>query len=183
MSAMQRTGRASLTCASLPAVLCACSALLCAACAAPPPPPPPSFAPPPAPVAAMVAPNIATATQSRATTLDGYKRDIALHISRTNAQLLYEGAPPAILRSVVVLSIRVDQLGNPVHVSVVRSNGYTDLEQRAIKSVRDSAPLPTPSRAMSRPGGNEFYETWLFRDDGRFQLRTLAEVQSTELEE
>jgi protein TonB len=74
----------------------------------------------------------------------------------------------------VVLSITV-QPGGTVHAKVVRSNGFRSLEARALRSVRRAAPLPRWSAAGKHP--IHYYETWLFRSDGRFQIRSIAPVQ------
>jgi protein TonB len=115
--------------------------------------------------------------ESTARNVDGYKRDAALRIYFKSPSLLYDGAPPPVLKSLVILSVRVDAQGKPVRVTVVRSNGFRDLEQRAIKSVHDAAPLPVPASTVLTKGAIEYYETWLFRDDDRFQIRSLAEAQ------
>ena len=47
-----------------------------------------------------------------------------------------------------------------------------------MQSVRDASPLPAPQRSLVRNGRIELTETWLFRDDGRFQIRTLAQAQA-----
>lgn len=120
-----------------------------------------------------------SASESDAQSVDGYKRDVARCIYRANASLLFEGVPPPTLRAVVVLSIRIDSNGNAQQLYVVRSNGYKKLEEVALRSVRHAAPLPVPNRLIVRNGGVEFVETWLFRDDGRFQIRSLAEAQAT----
>lgn len=81
------------------------------------------------------------------------------------------------LKSVVVLSIVVDADGRLTRVRVLRGNGHHALEQLALQSVQAAAPLPRPG-ALVRRGVAEFNETWLFRDDGRFQLRSTAEAQA-----
>ncbi len=156
------------------------TAVLLASCAAAPPAAPPAAPAPPPPLAASNAAAVAAGPiQSQASSIDAYKRDVARHIYRNRPDERFDGAPPPLLRSVVVLAIRVDPAGNPVRIAVVRSNGYVDLEQAAIHSVRASAPLPMPSRIVARSGPTEYFETWLFRDDGRYQIRSLAEVQSS----
>ncbi len=109
--------------------------------------------------------------------VDAYKRAFACRVYARSADWLYAGAPPPVLRSVVVLSIRVDATGRPTRVSVYRSNRIAELERRAMASVREAEPL-APDRRLLRGGSAEFTETWLFRDDGRFQLRSLALVQA-----
>jgi periplasmic protein TonB len=115
--------------------------------------------------------------ESQSRSVDGYKRDAARRIYFRNAALLFDGAPPPVLKSIVVLSIHTDAKGKPLQVTVMRSNGFRDLEQRAIKSVRDAAPLPIPQGAILKKGVVDYVETWLFRDDDHFQIRSLADAQ------
>ena len=116
---------------------------------------------------------------STARSIEDYKRDAARHVYFHNAPKLYEGAPPPLLKSIVVLNIKVDANGTPTHVSVMRSNGFRELDRLAVQSVHDAAPLPIPHRALQKRGITEFVETWLFRSDSRFQIRSLAEVQAS----
>ncbi len=133
----------------------------------------------PAPAApAAPAPALATVPESSARTLDAYKQEVARWIYRSSAESLFDGAPPPMLKSVVVLSVAIDAQGQPKRVTVQRSNGYGALNQLAMQSVRRAAPLPRPGRSLMRGGVAEFSETWLFRDDGRFQIRSLAQVQA-----
>jgi len=70
-----------------------------------------------------------------------------------------------------------------VDVVMFRSNGYTDLEKRAIAAVSRAAPYPAPDPSLlAGQASLTFLESFLFRDDGRFQVRTVAEEQSTGLE-
>jgi periplasmic protein TonB len=115
--------------------------------------------------------------ESVAFTIDGYKRDVAQHIYRRCPELLFDGPPPPTLRSVVVLALNIDDTGKPNAVGLLRSNGFTELERVAISSVRRASPLPPPPRLIARSGHVEFVETWLFRSDGKFQIRSLADVQ------
>jgi protein TonB len=150
-----------------------------AGCTAPRVAPP---ATPPATAQPSPAPPVEAVPKSSSWTVDGYKKDAAHSIYEANRKYLYDGAPPPILKSVVVLSITIDPDGQPTRVSVLRSNGYSDLDKLAMQSVKRAAPLPHPSRMILRRGGLEYTETWLFREDGRFQIRSLAEVQQTGLD-
>ena len=96
-----------------------------------------------------------------------YQRDFAEKVARVNRDAIADSLPD-MLKSVVVLNVAIDSRGNLTDVSVRRSNGYTELEQRAMQSVRRAAPFPAPGESLS------FLETFLFRDDGRFQIRTLV---------
>lgn len=180
---LARAPRALPACLFAAVVLGACSGHQTAppVPAAPTPAPPAAVTPPAVPRAAVppaVVPP-AAAPRSSARTLEGYKLEVARWIYRSSSQDLFEGAPPPTLKSVVVLQIAVDSDGEPQRVAVQRSNGYTTLSQLAMQSVRRAAPLPRPNRAFMRGGLAEFSETWLFRDDGRFQIRSLALEQAT----
>ncbi|MGH8682331.1 MAG: energy transducer TonB, partial [Burkholderiales bacterium] len=114
---------------------------------------------------------------SDAATMDAYKKQVARHIHAKNARERAASLPP-ILKSVVVLNISIDRDGKPVNVAVMRSNGHKDVEEVALRSVHRAAPLPAPSAAVL--GNREtvtFVETWLFRPDGLYQVRSVAENQ------
>ena len=98
---------------------------------------------------------------------DNYRRDFAQKVATVNRDVIADSLPE-MLKSIVVLNISIDSRGNVSDVSVRRSNGYTDLEQRAMQSVRRAAPFAAPGQQLS------FLETFLFRDDGRFQIRSLV---------
>jgi protein TonB len=154
---------------------------LLTACSAQRGAPPVPVTAPATPAASVPATAPPASPASSSWTVNGYKREAALWISSVNKKNLFEGVPPPILKSIVVLSIAVDAEGQPTQVRVLRSNGYADLEKIAMQSVHRAAPLPQPNRLIVRHGGVEYTETWLFRDDGRFQIRTLALPQATGL--
>lgn len=116
---------------------------------------------------------VASATAS----YDAYKRALALCISEVNATHVYSGRPQALLRSVVVLKYTVDAHGNLKHSSIMRSNRDVETEATALSTLRKSAPFPKPASHLLRRGQIEIVETWLFNNDGRFQLRTVAQPQ------
>ena len=111
-----------------------------------------------------------------ATTLDAYKAEVARHIYKSSAKETFDGAAPPLLKSIVVLEITIDARGG-AHARVVRSNGFKQLEARALQSVKRAGPLPRWSGAGAKPVS--YYETWLFRNDGRFQIRSIAPAQSS----
>ena len=58
---------------------------------------------------------------------------------------------------------------------ILRSPGIAALDIAALGSLRAASPLPAPPASKLSPAGAlVLSETWLFRKDGRFQLRTLA---------
>lgn len=116
----------------------------------------------------------ASGQNSSALTLSGYKRDAAQHISSTNYSKVYSGRPQALLRSVVVMKYTIDSQGRVMRSEILRSNHDGETESIATHALRAASPLPRPSSRLLRNGQLEVIETWLFNDDGRFQLRTIA---------
>lgn len=128
---------------------------------------------PPGPVAKP--PASTSRPMTRATTLDAYKVEVAKRIASSSPNLFAEPLPE-ILKSVVVLDISIGRDGALQQVSLRRSNGFKALEQRAEASVRQAGPFSAPGPEVLRGAGSvRFLETFLFRDDGRFQIRSLVE--------
>lgn len=117
---------------------------------------------------------------STANSLDDYKADLARRISQVNSTKVHVDRPQALLRAVIVLKYVVDKDGNLVRSEVVRSNRDKPSETTALATLRSTAPFPKPPPALLRNGRVELSETWLFNDDGRFQLRTIAQPQKNE---
>ncbi len=117
---------------------------------------------------------------SRADTLNAYKVDLAQRIAQANAARIYEGRPQALLRSVIVLRYSVDGQGNLVHSEILRSNRDRANEQTALASLKSAAPFPSPAGHLLRHGRVDVSESWLFNNDGRFQLRSIAPPQMDE---
>lgn len=161
------------------AILLLATLLTLAGCAQRRSAPPPEAAPTPAPAAPAptpAAPTPAPAVTSGARSVDEYKRDFANRVYQTSAAQVFAGTPPHLLRSVIVLSVALDSSGNVSGARVLRDNGDQETVRAALDSVRRGAPYPRPASGLSNRGRFEFSETWLFRDDGRFQLRSLAEA-------
>lgn len=117
---------------------------------------------------------------STATTLDDYKRGLAQRIVATNSTQVYVGRPQALLRAVIVLKYYVDADGKLLRTDIVRTNKDRKAEISAITALRRAAPFPKPETKLLRRGEVEIAESWLFNDDGRFQLRSIAEQQMDE---
>ena len=148
-------------------------AAILAACSAPPPgrapeqtaASVPQAAPPPSSAPAALIPPL---------TLEGYKKALAERVARSSPDIFDEPLPE-VLKSIVVLDITIDRDGKLARVAVRRSNGYKALENRAMDSVRRAAPFAVPAFTVrARDGSVNFLETFLFRDDGRFQIRSLV---------
>jgi protein TonB len=152
--------------------------LLVAACGAPTPPAPEKpAAPPPAPVAPAPPQAAVPKLPPPRTPLDAYKRDVAQRILSANAAQTFEGPPPEILQAVVVLQFTIERSGTLTGLKTLRSR-HPPQEKVALASVRAAAPFPSPPVALLRSSRVEVAETWLFRDDGKFQIRSLAEPQA-----
>jgi protein TonB len=117
---------------------------------------------------------------STAGTLNDYKQDIAQRISQVNSTKVFVGRPQALLRSVIVVKYWVDGSGNLLRSDILRSNHDRANEATALATLRNTAPFPKPAPHLLRRGRVEILESWLFNNDGRFQLRTIAEPQASE---
>ncbi|WP_414444167.1 energy transducer TonB [Burkholderia sp. 22PA0106] len=108
-----------------------------------------------------------------------YRDEVARQILDANASRVLHGTPQAMLRSLVVVAFTVDRDGRLVRASVYRSNGDDGAEAIALQSLRRAAPLPRPPAGLLDGRGQiEMMESWLFNDNGQFQLRTRATQQA-----
>ena len=149
---------------------------------APPKPAPQPVAAAPASAAAPAPAVAAPAPDRPGLTMENYRKEIAEAIVRANADGIFSGKLPPLLRSVVVLQVAIDNQGMPARVSMFRSNGFEDLEKSAIAAVYRAAPYPIPGRSLLAGHSTiAFTESFLFRNDGRFQVRTVADQQSTDV--
>ncbi|MBL8380943.1 MAG: hypothetical protein JNM79_23945 [Burkholderiales bacterium] len=123
-------------------------------------------APPPAP--------------STASRVDDYKRDFATRVYQTSPAQVFRGRPPPLLRSVIVASVMLDASGNVVDARILRDNGDAETVAATLASIRRGAPYPRPAQSLVRGGRLQVVETWLFRNDGQFQIRSIAEQQRSE---
>ncbi|SDX83897.1 protein TonB [Collimonas sp. OK242] len=117
---------------------------------------------------------------STATTLDDYKRGLAQRIVAVNSSAVYVGRPQALLRAVIVVKYFVSADGQLLRADILRSNRDRNAEATALATLRRAAPFPKPDSRLLRRGEVEVAESWLFNDDGRFQLRSIAERQMDE---
>ena len=109
----------------------------------------------------------ACAQRSELPRLDSYKRTFALDVLQHQTGA-YCQPGEEMLKSIVVLDIAIDAGGQLIGASVLRSNGHPDLAQRALETVKDAAPFTPPGE------GVQFLETFLFRDDDCFLIRSLV---------
>ena len=136
---------------------------------------------PAAPTASPAAqPASPRATVSRANNVAGYKSEVAHRVYQANSESIFTGQPPPLLRSIVVVNVVIDENGKLVSSKVFRDTGDTEATAAALASLKRASPLPRPTGAVLRRGQVEYLESWLFRRDGKFQVRTLAELQASE---
>ncbi|WP_348091478.1 TonB family protein [Collimonas sp.] len=117
---------------------------------------------------------------STATTMDDYKSALAQRIVAVNSTQVYIGRPQALLRAVIVVKYYVNADGQLLRAEILRTNKDRKAEASALAAVRKAAPFPKPDSKFLRRGEVEIAESWLFNDDGRFQLRSIAERQMDE---
>ncbi len=134
-----------------------------------------TFTPPQRPAAVTLPPPAAVNSQ----TLDQYRYAIAKRIVERNPSYVLKRPPQAMLRSLVVVAFTINRDGELVSSSVYRTNGDDDAEATALSTLRRAAPLPPPPpKLLNGLGQVEMMEDWLFNNDGKFQLRTLALPQA-----
>jgi periplasmic protein TonB len=116
---------------------------------------------------------------SRETAMSEYKLTVARRIDQVSPNLVVNGNLQPMLRSVVVVSFAVDANGRVLHSSIYRTNGDDEAERTALETLRLAAPLPPPPVTLLNGNGQlELMESWLFDDDGHFQLSTLSPEQN-----
>ena len=110
-------------------------------------------------------------------TLDANKTEVAQHVMRHNSGQTFSGQLPPMLPAIVVVNITVDEDGQLQDVVVQRSRD-PDASQVALDSMRRSGRLPKPVNLLAtNMRALTFSETFLFNDQYRFQLRSLAGPQ------
>lgn len=152
-------------------VLIVLSSAVLLACHSPMPEPPRSSGNLPAPAKER---DVNAAIRSNAATLDEYKVEVARRIVAQNSKQVYSQNPQALLRAVIVLRYTLAADGRLVKTDIVRSNHDHAAENTALASLKQGAPFARPDARLLKGGQLVASETWLFNDDGRFQLRSIA---------
>lgn len=145
---------------------------------APPPAggPVPAAPVPAAPVArAPAAPAAAAVAQAPARTWDEYKVRAARRIMQTSAGETFTGPIPERLQSIPVVQVELNRDGSVRNVTVLRVPKFSPQTlQMAMAAIRRAGPFE-PVGHLPRPW--QYSETFLYNDDLKFQIRSLAEVQ------
>jgi hypothetical protein len=139
------------------------------------PPPGPVVSPPagpgPAPGVAGVPP---AAPMAPPRNWDEYKLRAAQRITQANPSETFSGALPESLASIPVLQVQLNADGSIRSIDVLRTPRFhPHTLQLATQAIRRAAPFG-PVGHLPRPW--QFSETFLYNDDFKFQLRTLAET-------
>lgn len=111
---------------------------------------------------------------STADTVDEYKREVGRRIQQVNSTKVYVVRPQALLRSVIVMRFVIDAQGALVRSEIMRTNHDKQTEATALASLRATAPFPKPPPTLLSAGKLEVSESWLFNNDGKFQVRSVA---------
>jgi protein TonB len=113
-------------------------------------------------------------------TVDDYKFDAAVQIVQFNAAHTFSGKLPPMLPAVVVLRITVDESGRITDMWVQRAPEHGQLASEiAMASMHRAGVMPRPLNLANGPDRLLSYsETFLFNADNRFQVRTLAPIQT-----
>lgn len=106
------------------------------------------------------------------------KADFARAVYQHSAAKVHNERPQPLLRAVVVLRIKLNEQ-NQWQAEVFRDNpDQPEMTRAAIESV---AQLPVPvgltPKAQEMLRNEGLVEAWLFQNDGRFALKTLAKPQ------
>ncbi|RYF40340.1 MAG: hypothetical protein EOO25_12825 [Comamonadaceae bacterium] len=107
---------------------------------------------------------------------DEYKLRAARKIARdaAGAGETFAGALPEPLQSIPVLQVQLNRDGSVRHIAVLRTPKFVPgTVEMAKKAIRRAAPFEAVG-ALPPPW--QFNETFLYNEDLKFQLRSLAEV-------
>ena len=111
---------------------------------------------------------------SNASTPRQYRQDAAQHLYALNAQRIYQVKLPASLYAVCVLEADIDQRGHVTRLKWKRAPQHApEVIAEIERTVRAAAPFPLPTQL----GRVTYTETWLWDQQGQFQLDTLTEGQ------
>ena len=123
----------------------------------------------------LVATLLGSAISARADSLDQVRRGFAQRVYEDSRADINMDAPQPMLRAVVVLRVRLNELGHWA-AEVMRENDVEpELTRKALASVEHLGMAAEASSPLAEQLHREgFVEVWLFQNDGRFALKTLA---------
>ena len=131
---------------------------------------------------AVAATLLAVAIGARAESLEQVRRGFAQMVYEDAGPDINRDAPQPLLRAVVVLRVKLDGIGHWTADVVRENNEQPELTRKALASVGHLTRTMDMSAAASEQLHREgFFEVWLFQNDGRFALKTLALPQRAAL--
>lgn len=109
--------------------------------------------------------------------MDESRRHYAAEVYSASPEWVHDRRPQPLLRAVVVLRNKLDASGH-WRTEVMRGNEQQpEMVARAIESAHRVHPERLPDSVREKLMREGVIETWLFDNDGRFQVRTLAKAQ------
>ncbi len=103
--------------------------------------------------------------------------EFARSIYAASPEWVHDHRPQALLRAVIVLNIKLDA-NNRWRADVVRTNTQQPaMLSRALETVLRARVGAIPDHLRDKLSKEGFMETWLFDNDGTFQVKTLAKAQ------
>ncbi|MBO9650651.1 MAG: hypothetical protein J7605_19270 [Variovorax sp.] len=113
-------------------------------------------------------------TPSNAPTARDYRKDAARYIYQLNKTRIYEGKLPPMLYAVGTLQVELDGGGKVMSMHWMRAPTHApEVIAEVEKAVLEASPFPAPTKL----GKVTWTDTWLWDEDGHFQLDTLSEGQ------
>ncbi len=107
-----------------------------------------------------------------------YRRAVATAVYETHRPMVGAGVMPAMLPAIVVLEVEIDAAGTLTATRLKRGGADATKNTVAVELLRRTA-LPVPSsNLLNRRGTLDFYETWFFDHDGKFQLLAFEPKQA-----
>jgi hypothetical protein len=111
---------------------------------------------------------------SNAATARDYRRDAAQHVYELNLKRVYIGKLPPMLYAIGTLQVDVDADGKVVSMNWMRAPRHApEVIAEIERIVLAASPFPAPARL----GKVTWTDTWLWDNEGHFQLDTLSEGQ------
>ena len=118
---------------------------------------------------------LASVAGARAESLEKVRRDFAQMVYEDAGPDINRDRPQPLLRAVVVLRVKLNELGHWTGEVIRDNDEQPELTRKALASVAHLArTLEVSATAAEQLHREGFLEVWLFQNDGRFALKTLA---------
>ena len=118
---------------------------------------------------------LACAAGARAENLEKVRHDFAQLVYEDAGSEINRDRPQPLLRAVVVLRVKLNELGHWTGEVIRENDEQPELTRKALASVahlvKTMEVSATATEQLHREG---FLEVWLFQNDGRFALKSLA---------